>query len=117
MENSMKVNIGLILGIVGSGIAFLSAMSPEDMIDYIGIVAGVAMIGGYAFMSWDWFESYFGRDASIALFVPPLVIFGALAIGFSLIAPWLAPPHDKVVLGVGIGLVVVPLVSFWNIMR
>lgn len=117
MEESVKTLVGVVLGVIGTGLVLFGAITPDELIDYAQIVIGITLVGGYCVISWDWFKSFFGRDPSTALLMPPLVTFGVLAIYVSLTSPWLVPPHDKIMLGLGGALVVVPLVLLFKALK
>ncbi|MBS3815359.1 MAG: hypothetical protein KGY45_02200 [Hadesarchaea archaeon] len=105
-----KIIIGVILAIIGSVLAFFKGLTPDALLDYALIVLGVALIGVYCIVSWEEFRSIFGKDASLVLFVPPLLTFGILSIYLSQTSKWLVPPHDTVLIGLGIALIAIPLV-------
>lgn len=107
LEKSHKVIIGLALAIIGSGLAFFMAVTPDRITDYLGLAFGVLLILGYCFLSWDWFTDFFGKDASIVMFTPPLVTFGILSVYLSLTKPWLESPG--VLLAFGIIIIVIPI--------
>lgn len=115
-EDLIKVNIGIVLAIVGSALTALNAFAPAGIIDYLLIALGVGLIVVYCFLTWDWFEAKFGNNASFALFFIPLLIFGLVTVIFALFsAPNVIPgPHDKVMLGLGAALIVVPIFLLWQ---
>ncbi len=114
-EDLIKLNIGIILAIVGTGLTILKAFDPTNTIDYVYIVVGIGLIVVYCFLTWDWYERVFGIDASIALFTIPLITTGAVTIVIALFTQGIAPPHDKVMLGLGAALVIVPIGLLWKI--
>lgn len=105
----LKVNIGIILAILGTGVTTLKAFSPRGLFDYLLIALGIGLIVVYCFLTWDWFQAKFGKDASIALFLIPLVTFGAVSIFITISSEGVAPPHDKIMLVLGVILIVVPV--------
>ncbi len=95
---------------LGTGLTVLKAFSPTGSMDYLWIALGIGLIAVYCFLTWDWFEEKFGKDASIALFLIPLVTFGAVMIVIALFSLGnIVPPHDKVMIGLGAVLIAVPI--------
>ncbi len=105
----IKIIIAVIVAILGTALVFFKAFTPDTIMHYIWIGVGLVLIFGYSFFSWSWFEDYFGKDASVALFLPPLVTFGVLLIVVSATDPWINPPHDMVMIVLGAALIVIPI--------
>lgn len=105
-----KAIIGIVVGIIGGGLVFFKAITPDTITEWVLIVVGIALIGGYCFISWKWFKKRFGKDATFGLLTPPLITFGVLAVYISLTTNYIPTPHDKVFLGLGVALVIIPLV-------
>lgn len=115
LKKSQRLLIGLALGIVGSGLAFFMAVTPDRIIDYLGVAFGIFLVLVYVFLSWDWFRDYFGKDASIVLFSPPLLTFGILSVYLSLTKVWLATP--EILLAAGIILIIIPILILVYFLR
>ncbi|KXB06355.1 hypothetical protein AKJ53_00615 [candidate division MSBL1 archaeon SCGC-AAA382F02] len=107
MEDKIKVSSGIAFAVVGTGLLFLNSISPHKIIHFALMGAGLFLISVYCAISWDWFKDTFGDRASETLFVPALLTFGVLSGYYGITASWLVPPHDKVMLGLGIGIIAV----------
>lgn len=107
MEDKIKVSSGIAFAVVGTGLLFFNAISPHKIMDFVLIGVGLSLIAAYCAISWDWFKDTFGNRANETLFVPALLTFGVLSGYYGITASWLVPPHDKVMLGLGIGIIAV----------
>jgi len=116
-QKPIKAGVGVVLAIIGVALIFLRSVTPDRLVDYVWIAGGIALVLIYCVISWDWFKSFFGKDASMALVTPPLLTFGVLAVYSALTATWLVSPHDMVMLGLGAALIVVPLVLLFRAVK
>ncbi len=106
----LKVIIGIILAIIGTGVTAINAFStPISLVEALIMTLGIGLIVVYCFLTWDWFKAKFGKDASIALFLIPLITFGAVTIIMNVFLGGMKPPHDKIQIVLGVILIVVPL--------
>lgn len=101
--------MGIAIGVIGTGLAFFNAITPETLTEISLIIFGIALIGAYCKLSWDGFKEYLGNEATIGLLTPPLLTFGILAIYTSFTAEWLVPPHGNVLLGFGAAIILIPI--------
>lgn len=105
------------LSIIGTGLLFIEAITPDKVIDFVLMGIGAALVGIYCMISWDWFNNSFGKNANEVLFSPPLLTFGVLAIYYGLIQDWLAPPHDKIFSGIGLAFVLISIYYIQKVLR
>lgn len=109
LKEFKRIIIGAVIAVIGTCLAFYYAITPESPLDWTWIIVGIALLAGYCVISWEWVKVRFGKDASTVLLTPPLVTFGILSIYVSVFTIYFVPPHDKVFLGLGAALIVVPL--------
>ena len=109
----MKLIIGFILGAVGSFLTVFYSFAYAWWLDLILIVVGLVMVFGYCYLTWDWFEVNFGEDGRIAIFLVPLIVFGATMVYLSLTSTSIVPPHDTVMALLGVAMMVGPGAFLW----
>ena len=96
-----KAAVGVVLGVIGTGLFFVGARTPESTIDYVYMAIGVIMILAYCAITWSWLSGLFGKDASLVMLAPPLLMFGALLLYIAVTVGH----GDMIQVGIGVGLI------------
>jgi len=109
----IKLIIGFILGVLGSFLTVYYSFAIAKWIDILLVVVGLVMVVTYCYLTWDWFELNFGEDGRIAIFLVPLMVFGATMVFLSLTSSGIVPPHDKVMALLGAVLIIAPGAFLW----
>ncbi len=117
MEIPQKVVISLILAIIGIVVLMFGTMPPMDIWSYAQIGVGAALVVVYCILSWEWFSDNYGKDASIMMLGIPLLVFGGVTTYMGLTGVWMPPPHNMVVLGTGIALVLGSVLIMFKMAR
>ncbi len=113
----IKLMIGFILGVLGSFLTVFYSFGIAWWLDVLLIIVGLGMVVAYCYLTWDWFEVNFGEDGRIAIFLVPLIVFGATMVYLSLTLASIIPPHDTVMALLGVVLMVGPGAFLWYSQR
>lgn len=115
MKDPVKGGIGVAIAVVGAALLSIKGMALSikgialsGILDFALIGIGGFLVAIYCAISWDWFKSVFGNDASEVLFAPPLFTFGVVALYYGATANWLYPPHDIVLIALGVAVIIAP---------